>query len=921
MTVSSIGLTVDLPFAAPTTIEGDYTYATAVETGDIDGDGVLDAVAVAYGDDTLYWWQGGGDGTFTARTVATLADTPLELSDLEIVDVDGDGDADLLVCAGGSKNIVAWYENDGTPADGVWTLYPIAINFSGAAAVAAGDFDVDGNLDAVAVAQAAGDIAVALYTGGVPTYETVDAAFPSVLWVEVGDMDGDGDDDVVAASYGPSGAIAWWSRAGSGTWTEHAVASLADVTSLELADIDGDGDLDVVASTLADSPIRWYENNGSGGGWSTHSVGDAVDQAWGSTVYDIDRDGDLDIIFGEDGENAVRWWENTDSQGSLWTLRTVADGTVQAAVDFAVGDADGDGDPELFAVDVADYDLIMWENLTIHRSALYPEGQNAGEVDWVEDLQVVDVDGDGDLDLFAGDIETEELVWSENDLGDGSSWSVHVIESEVLVEALTAGDFNRDGLLDVARCTSTDISWWASDGIGGWTEHAVPATENDCRALAAADFDGDGDLDLIKGSNITAFDWYENTDGVGGTWAESDAGAGWMADADCLAVADIDGDGDIDIAGAVGDSVTWLENELADLGYFVGGHYVLDEIGASARSIAVGDIDGDGDPDLASLKSTDDVVVWFENTAGDGSTWSAAQTIDPSIDWPRAVALADLDLDGDLDVIATAEGAGSDCELVWYENSAGDGSEWTDHLISTEMTRASIVTAGDIDRDGDLDVVVDSVQGNARWWSNEGGQAAFSTTTTAPLTLDEGKLDDVLKVVVTHRGNSADSDLEPATLTIGFAGADGLPLTQGEMDALFQGIYIFEDDDDSGDFDPASDSEVASMVPPVVSDGDVVLVLPDGDSHLRVTPSAERVLFVAVALKWGAAAAPTNQFQIVNWAGKATAEDWDHDTPLLVENPVDVSSGLITATAGPPEIFSDDFESGDHLAWSTAVGG
>jgi hypothetical protein len=594
--------------------------------------------------------------------------------------------------------------------------------------------------------------------------------------------------------------------------------------------------------------------------------------------------------------------------------------TFDDPVAVAVGDADSDGDTDLFAVSYDSGDLAMWENLSIHRSALYPEGQNAGAVDWVDDLQLVDVDGDGDLDLFAGDIETEELVWSENELGDGSSWSVHVIESGVRVEALTAGDFNRDGLLDVARCTSTDISWWASDGIGGWTEHAVPATENDCRALEAADFDDDGDLDLIKGSNITAFDWYENTDGVGGAWVERDAGAGWMWDADCLAVADIDGDGDIDIAGAVGDRVTWLENELVDLGYFVGGHYVLDEIGASARSIAVGDIDGDGDPDLASLKSTDDVVVWFENTAGDGSTWSAAQTIDPSIDWPRAVALADLDLDGDLDVIATAESAGSACELVWYENSSGDGSTWTDHPISTEMTRASIVTAGDIDRDGDPDVVVDSVQGNARWWPNRGGQFAVSTTATAPLALDEMQLDDVLEIVVSHRGKPADSDLEPATLTLGLAGSDGLPLSQVESDALFQGIYIFEDDDDSGDFDPAFDSEVASQLPPVVTGGDAVFVLPDGDSHLQVTPSTDRVLFVAVALRTGAAAAAKNQFQVVLWGGETAAEDWNHDTPLLVENPVDVSSGLVTANV-VSDIFSDGFESGNTVQWSSTVGG
>jgi hypothetical protein len=222
--------------------------------------------------------------------------------------------------------------------------------------------------------------------------------------------------------------------------------------------------------------------------------------------------------------------------------------------------------------------------------------------------------------------------------------------------------------------------------------------------------------------------------------------------------------------------------------------------------------------------------------------------------------------------------------------------------------------------DGDPDLVHDDVDGEARWWPNRGGQFAMANTATAPISIKEGTLDDVLKIVVSHRGIATDSNLEPASITLGFAGADGLPLSQAESDALISGVYLFEDDDDSGDFDSAFDSEVASQVPPVLDDGDVTIVLPDGDAHLEVTPSVERTLFVAVAIASGAASATPNQFQIAHWTEESAAEDRDHDTPLLIENPVDLSSGLVTA-AEDLDIFSDDFETGDTSEWSSTVGG
>ncbi len=908
----------ELPFSAATVVEGEYDGAISVETGDIDGDGALDIAAIAVSSTTLYWWRGGGDGSFTRLVVASSVDSG---SDVEIVDVDGDGDADLLVSATGASDAIGWYENDGTPLDGGWTLRLIATSFDGAASVAVGDFDDDGDLDAVGAATNAGEIAVALNNGtGIPTYETVDDSLAEARWVAVGDVDKDGVDDVAAASRGASGEVAWYSRDAADTWTKHDIADLEEAASVELADVDRDGDLDALVAAADEAAIRWYENDGSGGGWDINGVGGAVDTVAAALAHDLDFDGDLDVLFGEYEGDEVAWWENAGlGDGSAWSLHTV-DAAFTGPFDVAVGDADGDGDGDLFAVSPSLGDLAWWENLSIHRSAMYRDDLAAGAVDWSNDLEVVDVDGDGDLDFFVADRGNEVLAWSENDDGDATSWTVHEIEDSITVEALAAGDFNRDGILDVAGCTAAAISWWESDGVGGWTHHSVPSTELLCQALKAADFDRDGDLDLFKGSYGTGFEWYTNTDGVGGTWTETAAGGGATWDADSMAIADLDGDGDLDIAASTDTSFVWMENLIDSHGFINFEQVISGGLLISARSIAVGDIDGDGDQDLAGVLQTDDLVIWFENTAGDATAWGDQQTIVSGIDGPRNVKLADLDLDGDLDAVLVAESTESDCVLAWYENSAGDGSAWTPHPVSTETFRASALAVADLDRDGDPDLVHDSVDGFARWWPNRGGQAAFSTTSTAPTTLVSGVLDDVLEIVVEHRGIVADGNLEPAQLELAFTDETGVPLSQAESDALFFGVYVFEDDDDSGDFDPAFDSEVVNQVPPILTDGATTLTLPDGDSHLEVTPSVARTLFVAVGLVAGAPMASPNQFMVVHRTEGSSAEDRTYDTGLSIEDPVDVSSTAVTAEAPPAEIFADDFETGDTSEWSTTVG-
>ncbi|MDA1049222.1 MAG: GEVED domain-containing protein [Planctomycetota bacterium] len=207
------------------------------------------------------------------------------------------------------------------------------------------------------------------------------------------DIDGDGDMDVLSASFDDD-KIAWYENVGSGSFTPHIISTSADgAQSVFAADVDGDGDLDVLSASSQDDKIAWYENDGTpaDGGWTARTIntpdpdgtgplqGDA-DGATSVFAADIDGDGDIDVIFASCNDDRIAWYENdgTPADGG-WTARNVN------------MDPDGRGGPQ------------------------------QGDADGAFDVFVADVDGDGDSDLLSASLFDDKIAWFENvgfDFGD-----------------------------------------------------------------------------------------------------------------------------------------------------------------------------------------------------------------------------------------------------------------------------------------------------------------------------------------------------------------------------------------------------------------------------------------------------------------------------------------------------------------------
>ncbi len=397
----------------------------------------------------------------------------------------------------------------------------------------------------------------------------------------------------------------------------------------------------------------------------------------------------------------VRAWSGTDDDASTATFNTI---TMPAdlhfvTVDYApicltlsLGHSGMGGDPVAIPLG----DGSTWDRHEV-----------ANQCD-VWGLAAGDIDGDGDVDAFGGLAEqfgtSDVVVWWENVTGDATAWISHEIGNGLdWPISVDGADFDGDGDVDVTGAMLVDsrVLWWRNTNGDGtsWAPGVVADPVGGALDVVAVDMDGDGDPDIAGASRDTdRLLWWENVNG-GTSWIEHEVANGFDG-ADAVSPADFDGDGDMDLAGIShnSDELGWFEN-LDGTGTSWASH-ILTSGQADfefADEVEAADLNGDGEPDILAVAFLGDVVRWWENLGGasgflerDIATFADA----------RAARPADLDLDGDLDVV----GQGDDGVMSW-RNRDGTATSWTQVPIESPYINGLDVLTTDFDGDGDIDVI------------------------------------------------------------------------------------------------------------------------------------------------------------------------------------------------------------------------
>lgn len=315
-----------------------------------------------------------------------------------------------------------------------------------------------------------------------------------------------------------------------------------------ISDVDKDGDLDWIAGNASYSggEVCWWEFRGPGK-WIRHSMGKGNTDV-GGAAFDVNNDGWVDFVAG-----SVLLLNSGVPKDEPFSAHEI--GTIHSH-DTEFADINKDGKIDLIAN--SDKAGLFWYEIpanptnrwTEHRIASLAEHKVHGGV---SPKAVADLDGDGDNDVVTAQI------WYEN-LSGGLQWRPHKTldlgESHQFGISVRTwvGDMDGDRDIDIVQAENDNpdgrIAWFENDGKAAFTRHIIrnDGQGQDFHSLAVADFDGDGDLDIYSGAGpISAskkFGCYIWENAGGNKWIEHLIGEKHCHEAEA---ADIDGDGDIDI--------------------------------------------------------------------------------------------------------------------------------------------------------------------------------------------------------------------------------------------------------------------------------------------------------------------------------------------------------------------------------------
>jgi serine/threonine protein kinase len=662
----------------------------SIAVADMDGDGDLDVLLGNSGSPSLVLLNA-GDGTFPISVELSGSSAPT--SSIVAADVDGDGDLDVLLGNSGSPSLVLLNAGDST--------FPISVELPGGSAptssIAAADVDGDGDLDVLLgnhntpsrVLLNAGD-------GSFPTSIELPGGSAPTSSIAAADVDGDGVLDVLLGNQGSPSRVLL--NAGDGTFpiSVELPGGSAPTSSIAAADVDGDGDLDVLLGNH-NTPSRVLLNAGDG------SFPTSIELPGGSVptrsiaAADVDGDGDLDVLLGN---------HNTPSRvllnagiGSFSTSIELPGDSVQTK-SIAAADVDGDGDLDVL---LGNYNSPSRVLLTAGGGTFPMSIELPGDNAYTYSIAAADVDGDGDLDVLLGNLGSPSRVLLN--AGDGTFPAF--IELPVFVSdfggiastySIAAADVDGDGDLDVLLGNWDSPSYvLLNAGDGSFpTSTELPGGSAQTKSIAAADVDGDGDLDVLLGIGNYGSPSRVLLNAGDGTFPMSIELPGDNAYTYSIAAADVDGDGDLDVLLGNSGSPSRVLLNAGNGSFPTIIELPVDQV--FTTSIAAADVDGDGDLDvLLGNHNTPSLVLL--NT-GNGSFPTSIEL--PSGNVPtRSIAAADVDGDGDLDVLLGNHNTPSRVLL-----NTGNGSFPTSIELPSGSVPSRSIAAADVDGDGDLDVLL-----------------------------------------------------------------------------------------------------------------------------------------------------------------------------------------------------------------------
>ena len=550
------------------------------------------------------------------------------------------------------------------------------------------DFDGDGDDDVayltISTRDEPGSIGLVILKNDHGELREVAVIRPTYSWssrgaLVAGDFNGDGLGDF---AYGSLGLELYVSR-GDGTFAQTTLLG-NEVRDLAASDLDADGRVELLASRDTGNDtgeLRIYPGHAEKGAGDPRIV-PLTRRPGEVTVADVDGDRKLDAIVNHTARTTADIILRAGSaEAALMRPGVLLD--VTGEIHPAAADLDGDGFEDLVFHDwifgmrvlygTADARFVSGDSFYVPRMA------STGEIG-PDSVDTADVDLDGDVDVAV--VTESGFAVLKND-GTG-----HFDSARFVGDILAVGDFNKDGSDDVIDNTGVRLA-----DAHGWMPAVAP---NDVFAsfyywAAAADMNNDGNLDVVSynGRFSSARIDVRLGDGRGGL-GPAGPGLTFGSNFSDAAVADVNGDSNLDVI------VSDHFSSSVRLGDGKGGLLAATNLASVGGEFAAGDLDGDGDVDLAG----DNDSIAFN----DGSGKSGVPQRISGAYWDY-VEIADMNGDGRPDLVGITEGGFLGAAANVYLNRGGGKFEPLG-AVNAGVTSLNGFQVRDLDRDGHLDLLV-----------------------------------------------------------------------------------------------------------------------------------------------------------------------------------------------------------------------
>jgi hypothetical protein len=492
----------------------------------------------------------------------------------------------------------------------------------------------------------------------------------TALALDIADIDKNGTPDVAAVTE-EDNELRWWSNVGSNgsTWVEHIIQQGISIPKqVLLSDLDQDGDPDAVVPSQGSGSVCWYENTGIASNWPMKAVDMTVTGATCVAAADINGDGLLDALGGAAGPaNRIDWWRNLHIHRSVSFRPTDIATNAFGASSITGVDLDRDGDIDGL-VGALGAGMIAYDN----DGAVNPSfmGVHLDAVTDTDNIATADFDNDGDPD-FVATRATNQLVWYVNQLPGPFIPTVIAANLEIVRDIDTA-DLDGDGDIDIAVATGATndraVVVYRNNGDDPpvFQRLTLKSYAAPVQAIETADLDQNGTVDIVASLHdvdprIEWFSFNGDTNNPMFNVRQIDIGTG----ASDVSVIDINGDGQYDVATVQSNAnlVRWYENDGAVPPVF--SPHTVSTVFPGPDAIVTGDIDDDGDAIVAS-KVLDRVEV-FVNNGALLPGWTSVVAVAGILD-AEDLFIGDVNSDGDLDVASVSP---VENRAVLFDNRGG----------------------------------------------------------------------------------------------------------------------------------------------------------------------------------------------------------------------------------------------------------